>query len=134
MNATIPADLLEIKAQFEAWRQTRKARDPIPQERRQAAIKLLDRYAASTICRACRLHPRTLRTSFKPKSARAATPAKPATKERAFFQLPAPAPLPQIAPERSVVIERPDGSRLTFSLHSSDTVTLTTLCSEFLRS
>lgn len=134
MDATMPADLLELKTQFEAWRQTRKARDPIPQELRQAAIKLLDHYAASTICRACRLHPRTLQTSFMPKSARAAAPVKPAKKERTFFQLPVPSPPPRIATECRLVIERSDGSRLTLSLLSPDAATLTTLCSDFLRS
>lgn len=134
MDVTMPADLLDLKTQFEAWRQTRKARDPIPQELRQAAIKLLDHYAASTICHACRLHPRTLQTSFKPKSARAVAEAKPPEKERAFFQLPVPSPLPQSATECRVVIERSDGSRLTLSLHSPDAATLTTLCSDFLRS
>jgi len=45
MDSTVPADLLKLKARLEAWRATRKyARQPIPDEFRQAAAEMTGRY------------------------------------------------------------------------------------------
>ena len=46
MDSTLPADLLKLKARLEAWRATRKyARQPIPDEIRQAAAEMAGRYS-----------------------------------------------------------------------------------------
>jgi hypothetical protein len=60
MNTSLPSDLRKLKAQFESWRRTREKKGPIPTQLRKAAVALLDEHAATTICRVCRLHPRTL--------------------------------------------------------------------------
>ena len=58
MDSTIPADLLKLKTQLEAWRATRKyARQPIPDEFRQAAADMAGRYSPSLVRRILRLDP-----------------------------------------------------------------------------
>jgi hypothetical protein len=137
MNATAASDLLKLKAQFEHWRKTRSTRSRIPAHLRQAAIDLLDRYSASAICRACRLHPHTL----KPPAVSTPSPRKStATTAQVFFPLPAPEMLPphywshQAQADCRLVLERPDGARLTLALPQIEPTMLETLCSNFLRS
>jgi hypothetical protein len=126
----LPADLLELKSQFETWRQTRKSRDPIPEDLRRAAQKMLDHYSASTICRACRLNPRTLKTVAPSDSPQATAQAK---KEEAFFRLPPCSHSQQPANDCRLLLERPDGARLTLILHSFDSASLSSICTNFLR-
>jgi len=97
MKATVPSDLLKLKAQFEHWRKTRSTRSRIPVDLRAAAIALLDRYLAAAICRACRLHPHTLKpsTGSKPRLRNPTT-----TTAQAFFPLPADAMLRILAAVR----------------------------------
>lgn len=89
MNATIPADLLNLKARLEQWRTTRKyIRQPIPEELRQAAREISDRYPRPLVRRIFKLDPQRLNGLAANAPARTAPPAKrPAT----FFQLPADA-------------------------------------------
>ena len=137
MNATVPSDLLKLKAQFEHWRKTRSTRSRIPAHLRQAAVDLLDRHSASAICRACRLHPHTLKQPAvpKPKARNLSTPTA-----QVFFPLPAaeifpPPSLSQLAQaDCRLVLERPDGARLTLAGPQFDPALLATLCSNFLRS
>ena len=137
MNATVPSDLLKLKAQFEHWRKTRSTRSPIPAHLRQAAIDLLGRYSAAAICRACRLHPHTLKPPITPKTkaSKLTTTAAPV-----FFSLPAAEALPAAClPSRAqtdcrLVLERPDGARMTLAVPQLDAASLQTLCSNFLRS
>lgn len=137
MKAALPSELLKLKAQFEAWRKNRAKQGPIPDHLRQAAIALLDRCSASMICRVLRLHPRTLQTPVASKARRQA----PANTSPDFFPL--PTPLPQvdlyspIGAARSdcrLLLERPDGSRLTILLPALDSASLSTLCADFLHS
>lgn len=128
MTASLPSDLRQLKAQFESWRRTREKKGPIPVHLRKAAIALLDEHAATTICRVCRLHPRTLQE-----------PAEPApqvsSKTPDFFPLPAlPPAAARPRAECQLLLERPDGARLTLTLPTLDPVSLSTLCSNFLRS
>lgn len=137
MNATIPPDLLKVKAQFERWRKTRLTRSPIPAHLRQAAIDLLGRHSAAAICRACRLHPHTLKppTVPKPRASKLTTTIAPV-----FFPLPATeaipaAGLPPLAQTNCrLVLERPDGARMTLTVPQLDAASLQMLCSNFLRS
>jgi hypothetical protein len=136
MNTAVPSDLLKLKAQFEHWRKTRSTRSPIPAHLRQAAIDLLGRYSAAAICRACRLHPHTL----KPPTVSKLKASKPtATAAQVFFPLPAAevlpsACLPSLAQtDCRLVLERPDGARMTLALPQLDVASLATLCSNFLR-
>jgi hypothetical protein len=73
MDSTVPADLLKLKARLEAWRATRKyARQPIPDEFRQAAADMAGRYSTSLVRRILKLDPLQLnkRTAKKPDRAR----------------------------------------------------------------
>jgi len=127
MNTSLPSDLRKLKAQFESWRRTREKKGPIPTHLRKAAIALLDEHAATTICRVCRLHPRTLQEPIEP---------EPTPRRLDFFPLPVPQ-TSSTTPTRSdlqVLLERPDGARLTITLPALDPNALSTLCSSFFRS
>jgi hypothetical protein len=57
-DSTVPADLLKLKTQLEAWRATRRyARQPIPDEFRQAAADMAGRYSPSLVRRILKLDP-----------------------------------------------------------------------------
>jgi hypothetical protein len=132
MDSTIPADLLKLKARLEAWRATRKyARQPIPDEFRQAAAKMAERHPPSLVRRVLKLDPWRMK---KPASGRARH--KPQT---AFFTLPhepnllLPGPsAPQNLAGCRLQLERPDGSRLTLTLPSLDLAYARQICADFL--
>ena len=130
-------NLLKLKDRLESWRATRKyARQPIPDEFRQAAADMAGRYSPSLVRRILKLDPWQLnkRTTKKPDRAR----HKPKT---AFFTLPSEPPLllHGSAATQDLVgcrlqIERPDGSRLTLTLPNLDLASISRLFAEFLRS
>src|SRR5215470_12481769 len=136
MYSTVPADLLKLKARLEAWRSTRKyARQPIPDEFRQAAAEMAGRYSPSLVRGVLKLDPWRLKKPSTKKSARAHQ--EPQT---AFFSLQPEAALlppgpsaPQNMTGCRLQIERPDGSRLTLTLPALDLVSINRLCAEFLR-
>jgi hypothetical protein len=136
MDSTVPADLLKLKDRLEAWRATRKyARQPIPDEFRQAAADMAGRYSPSLVRRILKLDPWRVNKLTTKKLDRARH--KPQT---AFFTLPSEAALllpgssgPQDLAGCRLQIERPDGSRLTLTLPSLDLVSINRLCADFLR-
>lgn len=137
MNNALPADLLKLKAQFESWRRTRLKKGPIPERLRRSAIALLDRHSAKMICEVCRLHPRTLQEPSPPK----ASPKIAANSSLDFFPLHQALPTADLLPHSlslqspcQMLLERPDGARLTITLPSLDAASLSTLCADFLRS
>jgi len=143
MNDSLPDDLAKLQTRFEHWRNTRKARSPIPEDLLQAARALLDRYSVSAICRACRLHPTSLHKHAKPAST-SSKPDRPvhksaSTSQTAFYCLPPAVSLPEspvstLAAENCrLVLERTDGARMTLLLPQLDNTTLSNLCSNFLR-
>ena len=76
MNATIPADLLELKARFETWRANRKyLRETIPDELWNAAADLCRRYPPSLVGRALKLDPSRLKKFLTKAVTAAAGPA-----------------------------------------------------------
>jgi hypothetical protein len=135
MDSTIPADLLKLKARLEAWRATRKyARQPIPDEFRQAAAEMTERHPPSLVRRVLKLDPwRTKKPATrKPDRAR----HKPQT---AFFTLSHEPTLllpgssaPQNLAGCRLQIERPDGSRLTLTLPALDLASARQICVDFL--
>ena len=134
MGNSLPADLTKLQTRFEHWRNTRQTRSPIPEDLLHAARALLGRYPASRICRACRLHPTSLhrRTKPAPRSVKPATSASQSAgaPPAAFYSLP-----PVLtAAECRLVLDRPDGARLTLVLPGLDATSLSSLCSDFLRS
>jgi len=137
MTPTLPTDLFNLKCQFEAWRKTRSKRTRTPDSLLKTATDLLDRYSASMICRVCRINPRLLQRQTPSKVSRNIE-APPAPE---FFPL--SLTIPQIAFSDShrqsqqdcrLVLERPDGARLSISLPNLDEAIVSTLCSNFLRS
>lgn len=139
MDNTLPADLAKLQQQFEHWRSTRTTRSPIPQYLLQAARTLLDRYSTSMVCRACRLHPSSLRKPATVNSRTARTDKGVAIASPAFYSLPPAASLPEQLVQATdsacrLMLERPDGARLTLTVPQLDVASLSTLCSNFLRS
>jgi hypothetical protein len=136
MDSTVPANLLKLKARLETWRATRRyARQPIPDEFRQAAAEMAARYSPSLVRQVLKLDPWKLKRPAAKKLARASH--KPQT---AFFPLPPEAtflppgsPAPQRLTDCRLQLERPDGSRLTLTLPSLDPGYINRLCAEFLR-
>jgi hypothetical protein len=67
VDSTIPADLLKLKARLDAWRSARKyARQPIPDEFRQAAVEMTARYSPSLVRHTLKLDPWRLKKLAKP--------------------------------------------------------------------
>jgi len=116
MDSTVPADLLKLKGRLESWRANRRyARQPIPNEFRQAAAEMTERYSPSLVRRILKLDPWRLKKPATEKSDRALH--KP---QAAFFTLSPEAALslpgssePQDLAGCRLQIERPDGARLT---------------------
>jgi len=55
-DTTIPADLIELKARFDAWRASRKyVREPIPDDLWSAAADLSRRYPPSLVGRVLKI-------------------------------------------------------------------------------
>jgi len=136
MDSTVPADLLKLKTRLEAWRATRRyARQPIPDEFRQAAAEMAGRYSPSLVRRVLKLDPGRLKKPSTKNPARAHH--EPQTD---FFSLPPEAALLLPGPSASqnvtgcrLQIERPDGSRLTLMLPSLDLASARQICADFLR-
>jgi hypothetical protein len=144
MNSPLPADLLELKAQFDHWRSIRPyVRQPIPEDLRLAALEMSQRYSPALVGRVLKLDPQRLKKPV-PKPARQKTSLKKTSLKKpqtAFFKLPTEVILPK--PDSSVVpaatgcrvlLERPDGARLTLILPSLDLTEINRLCSDFWRS
>jgi hypothetical protein len=134
MDHDLSRDLLELKAQFDTWRRTRRSpRAKTPDDLLQAALAMCDRYPARLICRVCRISSKT----FSRATASTSLPKKRRSKEL-FFKLPpisqiGSSPL-QINNDCRIQLERPDGSRLTLTISTLDPATLNSLCLNFLRS
>jgi hypothetical protein len=137
MDSTVPADLLKLKDLLEAWRATRKyARQPIPEEFRQAAAEMTARYSPSLVRRVLKLDPWREKKSATKKLSRVRN-----LPQTSFFTLPpeatftehGPSVPPLLTAGCRLLVERPDGSRLTLTLPSLDLVSIHRLCTEFLR-
>jgi hypothetical protein len=136
-DTTIPADLIELKARFDAWRASRKyVREPVPDDLWSAAADLSRRYPPSLVGRVLKIDSSRLKKLLIKRSPRTSNRKKP---QATFFQLPTGialpevgSPLPQIPAGCRLQIERPDGSRLTLTLPSLDLVSISRLCADFL--
>jgi hypothetical protein len=137
MQSTIPAELLELKTRFDHWRANRKYnREPIPDDLRQATIKIARRHPSALVRRLLKLDPWRLQRRATKRAAPALSPKKP---HPAFFNFPTTAPLPDpLSPPHSasacrLQLERPDGARLTITLPPLDLTSINRLCADFLR-
>lgn len=135
MDSTIPADLLELKTRLDVWRANRQHnREQIPEQLRQAAVEMTRQYSPGLVRRVLKLDPWRLNRSAAKQTAR----KKP---QATFFKLPSEIALPETgssAPQTAtgsrLLLERPDGARLTLSLPALDLVSINRLCTDFLRS
>jgi hypothetical protein len=136
VDSTVPADLLKLKSRLEDWRATRRyARQPIPDEFRQAATEMARRYSPALVRRILKLDPWRLK---KPETKRSDRVHR--KQQTTFFTLPPDIALPQLRPLATspaagcrLLIERPDGARLALTLPSLDLASITQFCADFLR-
>lgn len=149
MNSTIPDELLTLKTRVDDWRANRKyVREPIPDELRLAVLEIIRHNPPSLIRSVLKIDPSRLKK--KPPTegnAPSGAPSKekprprpaPTNAEVAFFKLPSLAALPsdssstQTPAPCRLQLERPDGSRLTLTLPTSDSLTINRLVADFLR-
>jgi hypothetical protein len=133
MTTPIPTDLFNLKCQFEAWRNTRTKRSKTPDHLLNAAADLLDRYSVSMICQVCRINPRT----FRRHSASSKNPSMLEVAPVAQF-FPLSLSIPQSGQQSPgdcrLLLERPDGARLSISLPNLNEALISALCSNFLDS
>jgi len=144
MDSLVAVDLPDLKAQLEAWRQSHRKRARIPDHFYASAVRLLDRYSVSIICRETRLRPASLRKHAAPPHVVESSPASPSP--ASFLRLNAadlrPHSLPPVARSPApaydsssrLLFERADGSRLTLHLSSSNPAHLEALRLSLLRS
>lgn len=147
MNSTIPDELLTLKTRLDDWRANRKyVREPIPDELRLAVLEMIRHNPPSLIRSVLKIDPSRLKKKSPTESN---APSSAASKERprlaptnaevAFFKLPSLATLPsdssstQTPAPCRLQLERPDGSRLTLTLPTSDSLTINRLVADFLR-
>lgn len=135
-----PDDLESVQGRFQEWRAGRKGLGGrVPQNLREAAVGLLNRYSLSQVCGALSLKYHTLRRYCDE------------AKERGLFgQGPAAADFLQVTSEQlasggagqndstelhramcSIIFERIDGSRLTVRL-PADSRIIESLCASFI--
>lgn len=132
MTTPLPTDLFNLKCQFEAWRKTRTKRTKTPDHLLKAAADLLDRYSVSMICRVCRINPHTFQRRTITSKNSSKIEAFPAAE---FFPLSLAIPQAGIQPaiDCRLLLERPDGAKLSIFLPALNAATISNLCSEFLR-
>jgi hypothetical protein len=137
-------DLDGVLKEFEAWRR-RSPQPPFPVELWRAACALLDRYSAHTICQTLRLNESRFKqmrgaVGSKANETRRGEDAK--KRETPVFVdlgvVGAPPDLhtrnERISPSCSLVIERPDGARLTLEWPAPDSSSIAMVCTSFLES
>jgi hypothetical protein len=96
---------------------------------------LLDHYSASMVCRVCGINLRTLQQRSSSNASPRSSPA-PAPN---FFPLSLTLSQPEVTPPQvqtdcRLLLERPDGTRLSIFLPSLTEASISALCSSFLRS
>jgi len=137
MQTTIPADLRDLKARLDQWRANRKyIRQPMPADLRQAAVKISRRHPYGLVRRVLKIDPWRLNRQATKKSSPITARNKQHT---AFFTLPTDAALPgptSGAPNTTdcrLLLERPDGARLTLMMPALDLISTRQICDDFLR-
>ena len=98
------ADIGQVRQQFQAWRQSRKKRTPIPQDLWNAAVVLTERYSICNVSKALGLNYTALKEQVIKTTPRhiSTEPVCSST----FVELPCPAP----ALESTMEMIKPDGA------------------------
>lgn len=151
------SDLAALRDELDRWRAARSPRQRIPDEFWDKAVALLEHHSPTAICRELRLNSSRLRERAgsaapprrrgrppKPRPSSITEPSPVIPSRPSFLEVPAsalpdrlrhvsaPRPTsPATLPTR-VLIERPDGARLSLEL-AADAPSLEALCSAFLR-
>jgi hypothetical protein len=131
--------LARVRAEFDLWRAGRSGRGRIPDRLWRSALSLLDLHAAATVCKDLRLSASELKKRRQALGSKGdATTTAPAFVELRAVDLTrnaprqSPAAQPAAAAVRAV-LERADGSRLTFELPATASSHVEALCVAFLR-
>lgn len=98
------ADIEQVRQQFQAWRQSRVKRTPIPQHLWKAAVGLTGRYSICHVSKALKLNYTALKEQVI-QSTTQKTSTGPVCSS-AFIELPSPAP----ALESTMEMIKPDGA------------------------
>ncbi len=136
-------DLVSVRSSFRRWRERRSHREPIPELLWQRALALIESYSPAAICRELKLNP----ARFKQRLV-AAAPSHPNARHApaSFVEVRGSdlssharsnSPCSPIVGSSScmrLVVERPDGLRLSFELPAADHSSLQALCSALLHS
>lgn len=123
-----PPDLAAVSDQLEAWRQTRRAGEAIPDGLWGEAVRLAGLHGVPSVARALHLHYGKLRQRVKapqPSSVSKVSKAKSAFVEVVPFS---PDPVPR---ECVVELKRPDGASMVIRMASDEG--LSNLCVAFWR-
>ena len=136
-------DLSSVRSSFRRWRQRRSQREPIPELLWQRALALIESYPKAAICRELKLNP----ARFKQRLVTAAPSHPNARHAPAGFvevcgsDLSSHArsnlPFSPVVGSSScvrLVVERPDGLRLSLELPAAEHSSLQALCSALLHS
>jgi hypothetical protein len=157
MKKDAVSDLAAVREELDHWRSGRSPRQPIPDELWAKAVALLEHHSPTAICRALRLNSARLRERAgsaaparrrgRPPKARTSPASKAApglSSRSSFLEVPAseipdrlrhfaaPRPSSTSTLPARVLIERPDGARLSVEF-AADAPSLEALCSAFLR-
>lgn len=134
---TIPTELLDLQSRVEQWRAERKyARQPLPEELRQAILEMARQFPASLVRRVLKIDPARLKKQ-PPGKRSYRSPARNSSSP-AFFKLPNLIPDTSAAGSQQSIhdcrlqLERPDGARLTFTLSALDASSINRLFADFL--
>lgn len=130
------SDLARVRNAFDQWRSLGSKRGRIPDHLWHAAISLLDRHTQSELCRELRLPAREVRRRRQCVDSQTSV-AHTFVEASALIASPQPSAQPQAhsahaLPSVRFVLERPDGSRLSCWLASSDSIHIATLAASFL--
>jgi hypothetical protein len=125
----LPVDLAEVREQFAAWRSTRPTGGRIPDHLWALAIGLLSSYSAPEVARQLGLHPERLRRRHSEMARRDPKPRSPRAARSRHTE---PPPFLELVPDARathahrtggdlrLVIECPDGTRISLASETSD--------------
>jgi hypothetical protein len=109
---SLPAPLEGLRRRFERWRQTRKARSPIPDPLWASAAKMAGRHGIHRTAKALRVNYYSLKKRVEQMAVAAAVPGEPAV--TTFLQLAPAAPLGSY--ECTMELEDAEGAKMRVHL------------------
>lgn len=128
-------ELTEVRTAFEAWREERRGRQPIPARLWRAAVGLLDSYPISVVARELRLNPTGLRQRSRSSEPGAATTQFVEFPSLAGTSVPVGVTTPPKTTDSEIrlSLERRDGHRLSLVLPTAHGDQVERLWTAFLK-